>query len=97
MYEGIDLPEDLGRWQIIVRTPWKSLADPAIRHKAGLDPEWFHWESLKDLIQACGRICRTPTDFGATYILDAAAQRLIDGAPGLIPHWFRDALDAGTK
>ena len=97
MYEGIDLPEDLGRWQIIVRTPWKSLADPAIRHKAGLDPEWFHWESLKDLIQACGRICRTPTDFGVTYILDAAAQRLIDGAPGLIPHWFRDALDAGTK
>ncbi|NBO93927.1 MAG: hypothetical protein EBV06_16705 [Planctomycetia bacterium] len=25
MYEGIDLPEDLGRWQIIAKVPWQSL------------------------------------------------------------------------
>lgn len=97
MYEGIDLPEDLGRWQIVARTPWKSLADPAIRYKAEQDDEWYKWQTLKDLIQSAGRICRTPTDFGVTYILDESAQRLVHGSDNLIPQWFRDALEAGNK
>jgi len=97
MYEGIDLPEDLGRWQIIPRTPWKSLGDPAIRFKAELDQDWFRWETLKDMIQACGRICRTPTDYGITYILDSTAIRLIQDSEHLVPSWFMDAIHAGNK
>lgn len=94
MYEGIDLPEDMGRFQIISKIPWSSLANPAIRHLAELDPEWFTWETLKVFIQACGRISRTPDDFGITYVPDSSVHRLLqDGfRKDLIPEWFDEAI-----
>ncbi len=91
MYEGIDLPEDLGRWQVIAKIPWLSLGNPAIKHLSELDPEWYEWECLKTTIQACGRICRTPTDWGCTYIMDASFQRLMQSKVP-IPQWFLDAI-----
>lgn len=95
MYEGIDLPEDLGRFQIISKIPWISLANPAIRHLAELDPEWYTWEVLKVFIQACGRICRTPEDHGITYVPDSSVHRLLqDGFKyGLVPDWFNEAIE----
>ena len=92
MYEGIDLPDDLGRWQVIAKTPWKSLGDPAIKYKAEQDPDWYLWRTCIDLIQACGRICRHEEDYGITYILDSTATRLIEQAEHLIPRWFKDAI-----
>lgn len=92
MYEGIDLPEDLGRWQIIAKVPWQSLGNPAIKHLAELDPEWFNWETIKTLVQATGRICRTPDDFGVTFIPDRTFLRLITEAKSQFPKYFLDAL-----
>lgn len=92
LYEGIDLPEDAGRWQVIAKIPWQSLASPAIKHLAELDPEWYIWDTLKTTIQACGRICRTPEDYGTTFILDTSFWRLIKEGKHLIPEWFLDAL-----
>jgi ATP-dependent DNA helicase DinG len=92
MYEGIDLPEDLGRWQVVAKVPWPSLASPAIKHLAELDPDWYIWEAMKVMVQACGRICRTPTDFGVTYVLDSTFTRLMREGDHMVPQWFRDAL-----
>lgn len=92
MYEGVDLPDDAGRWQVITRTPWASLGSPAIKHKAEQNPEWYNWNTIRDLIQACGRICRTETDFGISYVLDKGASRLIDSNLHLVPGWFREAI-----
>ena len=90
MYEGLDLPDDLGRWQAITKVPWPSLGDPATKYKAERDSEWYEWQTLKDMIQACGRICRNPTDFGVSYILDGTFKGLKESE--LAPKWFRDAL-----
>ena len=90
MYEGLDLPEDLGRWQVVAKIPWPSLADPAISYLYKKDREWYEWKTLKDVIQACGRISRTPKDFGVTYIVDKSLVRVL-GSP-LIPSWFQEAL-----
>lgn len=92
MYEGIDLPEELGRWQVIAKIPWMSLGNPAIKHLAELDPEWYTWETLKTVIQACGRICRTPTDYGVTYLLDSSFWRLARDGIKMFPEWFSEAL-----
>jgi Rad3-related DNA helicase len=92
MYEGVDLPEDLGRWQVISKIPWMSLGNPAIRHLAELDPEWYNWETIKTLVQACGRICRTPTDYGITYVLDTSVQRIFREAEYMLPRWWLDAI-----
>ncbi len=92
LYEGIDLPGDLGRWQVLAKIPWMSLGNPAIRHLADLDPEWYLWECAKTTIQACGRICRTPEDYGATYILDRSFWRLYKEAKHMLPDWFLEAI-----
>lgn len=92
MYEGIDLPEDLGRWQVLAKVPWPSLSNPAIQHLARRDPDWYLWECMKTVIQACGRICRTPDDYGVSYILDGTFDRLMEEGAHMVPDWYRDAL-----
>jgi Rad3-related DNA helicase len=94
LYEGIDLAYDLGRWQCIAKIPWLSLVDPAVKYKSQQDEEWYIWETAKKTIQACGRISRTPTDYGVTYVLDSTFERmrskLVDY--GLAPQWWLEAI-----
>jgi len=97
LYEGIDLPEDAGRWQIIAKVPWTSLANPAVKHLADLDPDWFMWETWKVLVQASGRICRTPTDQGTTYIPDRTFLRLWKESGHMAPEWWADALTSFSR
>jgi Rad3-related DNA helicase len=92
MYEGLDLPEDAGRFQIIAKVPWQSLASPAIKHIAELDPEAFAWETIKTLVQAAGRICRSPDDIGDTFLPDATFWRLLKESKHLFPKYFIEAL-----
>lgn len=93
LYEGIDLPEDLGRWQVIAKVPWVSLADPAIKYKSGKDDSWYRWMFLKTLMQSCGRICRTPKDKGCTYILDSTFKKLYDSSQDLVPAWWSESVN----
>ena len=95
MYEGIDLPGDLGEWQVVTKIPWLSLGNPAIEYMANKDPEYYLWETLKVVIQACGRVCRTPEDYGITYILDGTYTRLEQDAKHLMPKWFLAAVQNG--
>lgn len=97
LYEGIDLPGDLGRWQVVTKVPWMSLADPATKWKAEQDKEWYDWECLKIVIQASGRVCRTPTDFGLTYILDGTIIPLYERNKNSLPEWFCEAVEVLQK
>lgn len=97
MYEGVDLPYDKARWQVICKVPWKSLGDPAIRYQSEQNPEWYSWEALKYLIQACGRVVRAPDDYGTTYILDSTFQRLYNDDKHLAPQWWLDGLVMGDE
>jgi len=94
MYEGVDLPNDLGRWQLVAKIPWPSLGNPAIAYKSQVNQEWYVWETLKAVIQACGRICRTPTDFGVTYITDTSFSRLLKQGEHIAPTWWTEAITA---
>lgn len=87
MYEGVDLPYDAGRFQIICKVPWPNLNEPAIKVKMALDKGWYEWTALKDCLQAYGRICRSPEDYGVTYILDASFKRLLNNKA--LPAWFK--------
>lgn len=97
MYEGVDLPYDAGRFQILAKIPWPSLGDPAISQWAKDSPQAYIWETLKLVIQACGRISRAPDDQGSTYIYDKSFLRLKRDAEkyNLIPQWWEDAIMKG--
>ena len=72
MTTGVDLKDDLSRWQVIVKMPFGSLTDERIKKKAEIDPDWYACEALKTLIQACGRSTRSQTDHSVTYVLDSS-------------------------
>lgn len=55
LYEGIDLAGDAYQWQVICKVPYPSLAEPAIKYRAEQDPVSYQWDTLKTLLQACGR------------------------------------------
>jgi ATP-dependent DNA helicase DinG len=90
--EGIDLPGDLGRWQVITKVPWPNLGEPAWKWVADTDPDRYAWEALKAVMQASGRICRGPGDYGITFVLDRSFSQL---PLEVAPSWFRGALQAG--
>jgi Rad3-related DNA helicase len=92
LYEGVDLYGTDYQWQAITKIPYPSLAEPAIKFKAEKDSTWYQWETLKSIIQACGRICRGPDDYGITYILDTNWRRLYDAGrkTNLIPQWWQE-------
>lgn len=92
MYEGIDLPYDAGRWQVIAKIPFPSLGEPAVRYQVNRDKEWYHWQAIKTVLQAAGRICRAPDDFGITYILDDTFENLYSTNYRLFPGWFQEAV-----
>jgi len=92
MYEGIDLPYEYGRWQIIAKVPWPYLGEPVIKFKAKEDSDYYVWETIKTILQACGRVVRSPDDYGVTYIVDSTFRRLYTRNLKFFPAWFRDSV-----
>lgn len=92
MYEGIDLAGDLARWQVITKVPWANLTEPAMKYLAEQDPEGYANEAARLVVQAYGRVCRSPDDFGETFIVDRSFARLINNYSDLFPGWFKEAL-----
>ena len=92
MYEGVDLPYDAGRWQVLAKIPYPSLGDPVTKYLANKDPEYYAWETIKQVLQACGRICRRLDDFGETFIIDSNFRRLYTQHRELFPDYFIDSV-----
>lgn len=89
---GLNLAGDICRWQAILKCQFPDLADPAVAAKAAQNPEWYQWTTIKQIIQAYGRVCRAPDDHGATYCLDSDFLMLYNKARHLFPGWFTEAV-----
>lgn len=92
MTEGFNLQDDLARFQIIAKMPYPYLGDKQVAAKKANDPEWYDMQTAMTVIQACGRIVRSDTDFGATYILDSDFQMLFERRPDFFPGWLQEAF-----
>jgi len=89
MTEGIDLKDDLARWQILLKCPFPSIANPAMRYIMKNDPDKYSWMTSKDTLQACGRVSRGPDDVGTTYLLDSSFEVWYNGNRENLPTWFK--------
>ena len=85
---GLDLHDDLARWQIIAKIPFASLADAQIKWRQEHDPEWYAWCTIAATVQACGRSTRHSKDWSTVYILDSALYILLKKYPYLFPRWW---------
>jgi Rad3-related DNA helicase len=95
--EGIDLPDDFLRFQIVTKMPYPDLGDPWTAARQARDPRWYAVETAKGLVQAYGRSCRHADDHGVTYILDAQFKRFVTRYRPLLPGWFREAAEPALR
>lgn len=93
MEEGIDLYGEDYKMQLVCKVPYASLADPAWKWVADEQPDRYAWEAIKKVVQAAGRICRGPDDYGTTVILDESFERLFRKyETDLLPPYFAEAV-----
>ena len=92
LYLGVDLKDNLSRFQIIVKVPYADLTDRKISVMKQRDPNWYTWNAILKLIQAYGRSIRSKEDFANTYILDSSITFLLKQAKEMSPKWFSDAI-----
>lgn len=89
MMEGLDLRDDLGRFQIVCKVPYPDMSDPIIKHKSR---EWYSWRTVRTLVQAVGRGVRSETDWVRTYILDLSFLDLMEWSSNMIPDHLRKGM-----
>jgi Rad3-related DNA helicase len=92
--EGVDLPDEQLRFQIVTKMPYPDLGDPWTAARQTRDHRWYALETAKALIQAYGRSCRHAADHGVTYVLDGQFARFLQRYRPLMPPWFLDAAHA---
>lgn len=87
---GVDLRDDLARFQIIVKMPYLPLQSKRIKKLFDMDREWYENKMLGALVQMCGRSTRTPTDHSITYILDGNVVGILKRCKHKLPKHFLD-------
>ena len=87
---GIDLKDDLARFQIIVKAAYLPLGDNRIKRLFDEDKEWYTDKMLVNLVQACGRGVRSKEDYCTTYIIDQAIEDAVVANKAKLPKYFVD-------
>ena len=90
MSYGVDLRDDLARFQIIIKAPYLPTKDKRIERLMKDDFDWYQNKMLCSLIQACGRGVRSHKDHCITYILDAAIVESIVKNKHKLPKYYLD-------
>ena len=93
LHTGIDLKDDLSRFQIIVKTPYPQAGkkDRWTRIKRDRDPRWYNWCTGVTFMQACGRSVRSVNDYADTYVIDSGITSFLIRY-NQCPKWFTDSI-----
>jgi len=92
MAEGVDLKDDLSRFQIILKIPYPYLGDPLVRKRMNRWSDWYSLQTAKSILQSIGRSVRSQSDEAVTYILDADWSRFYSKNSNMFPRDFKKAL-----
>jgi Rad3-related DNA helicase len=93
LWEGVDLKDDLSRFQIIAKVPYPNYKEKRIKAKMSKFPSWYTAQTLTKLLQGFGRSIRSENDWAKTYVLDGAVNNVFFKAQKMIPHAYYDVLD----
>ena len=92
LWEGVDLKDDLSRFQIIAKVPYPNYTEKRTKAKMQKFPTWYTSQTLTKLLQGFGRSIRSDNDWAKTYVLDAAANNVFFKAQQMIPKAYYDVL-----
>lgn len=96
LYQGVDLKDDLSRFQVVVKVPYPDLSERRTRVKLAKDPGWYAWQTALRLVQTYGRSVRSEEDHATTYVLDSNFSSFVNKNRTLLPQYFLEALEVST-
>ena len=92
MQEGVDLKDDLSRFQILCKIPFPYLGDKLVKKRMSKWKWWYDYETAKTIIQSIGRSIRNENDYATTYILDKDWIRFREKNISLLPDNLKNSL-----
>jgi len=92
MFTGIDLKDDLSRFQVILKIPYPFLGSQKIKKRKDMYPPFYGWRTVADIVQSYGRSVRNMNDYADTYILDASFENLRRYNGAFMPKYFKEAV-----
>jgi Rad3-related DNA helicase len=92
MHEGLDLKNDLARFQILAKVPWPAMNDALVKVRMELDGSYLPYQCALKILQAAGRAVRHDEDSAITYIADSGFDSFMSRSGHLIPQWWKDAI-----
>jgi Rad3-related DNA helicase len=93
MHEGLDLKNDLSRFQVVVKMPYPPIkGNPQLEARISASQEYYDWLTALKLVQGTGRSVRSETDWAHTYILDSDFGWFQRKADSILPKWFKEAI-----
>ena len=92
LWEGVDLKDDLSRFQIIAKVPYPNYKEKRTKAKMDKFPLWYTAQTLTKLLQGFGRSIRSQDDWAKTYVLDTAVNNVFFKAQKMIPRAYHDVL-----
>lgn len=92
LLEGLDLKDDWSRFAIFAKVPYLSLGDRFVKAKLAINPSWYRWKAIINILQGTGRSVRSETDWAITYILDGSLGDLIHNNRRAFPKEFMDRI-----
>lgn len=96
-HEGVDLKDDLARFQMIAKIPWPTMQDKFVKARMEIDPSYLPYQTALKLLQSYGRIIRHKDDWGKTYVLDSGFEGFLTRCGWLLPKWFSDAIQTPSN
>ena len=92
MISGVDLKDDISRFQIIMKIPFPYLGSDKIKVRQKTRPEWYNWKTVVDFIQMYGRSVRSHDDWAETFVLDSSLSDMLKYNSKLVPRWVSDSI-----
>jgi len=97
MSEGVDLRNDLSRFQIICKISYPNISDALWMIRSRKQQFVYVATAVNTIIQQSGRSVRNENDHAATYILDSRFTKNIKRLSKYFTPEFKARLDAGAK
>jgi len=92
MTNGVDLKDDLSRFQVILKIPYPSIKSNKIKKRQADYKDWYAWKTVVDIIQSYGRSVRSEDDWAETYIIDESFSNILRYSYKFLPKYFTDAI-----
>ena len=92
LWQGVDLKDNLSRFQIIAKSPYPNYTEKWVESKMERYPLWYPSQTITKILQGFGRSIRSKQDWAITYVLDSAVEPLLNSSKNLVPRSYYDVF-----